>query len=136
MTALHHRHALAKTSFNKLQHLWRSPLPRITKVHIFQVNIVSTFIYEAATPTMEAKHFYKLDSWYGRLLRRVLGIRASYYSRIPNQEAWKQAGRPTLPSQVVLSQQFRLLLQAMQVDRTEPQHHVVFAPTYKDRVAM
>ena len=135
MTALHHRHALAKTSFNKLKHLWRSPPPRTSKVHIFQANIVSTVVYEVVTPTMQANHFYKLDSWYCRLLRRVLGIRASYYSRIPNQEAWKQAGRPTLPSQVVLSQQFRLLLQAMHVDHTKPQHHVVFAPAYKDRVA-
>ena len=135
-TALHHRYALAKTSFNKLQHLWRSSLPRKTKVHIFQANIVSALIYGVAPLTMEPKHFHKLDSWYFQLLRRVLGIKSSYYSRISNKEVWKQAGRPATPSQSVLSQQFRLLLQTIQADRQDPVHHVAFGPAYKDRVAM
>ena len=60
----------------------------------------------------------------------------SYYSRIPNKEVWAQAGKPVLPSQLVLSQQFRLLLHAIQASNMEPQHHVVFAPAYKDRVGM
>ena len=85
---------------------------------------------------MEPKHFAKLDAWYFTLLRRVLGIKASYYSRIPNKEVWAQAGKPVLPSQLVLSQQFRLLLQAIQASNMEPQRHVVFAPAYKDRVGM
>ena len=85
---------------------------------------------------MEPKHFAKLDAWYFTLLRRVLGIKASYYSRIPNKEVWTQAGKPYLPSQLVLAEQFRLLLQALKADTMEPQHHVVFAPAYKDRVGM
>ena len=136
-TALHHRYSLAKTSFTKLQHLWRSSLPRKTRVHIFQANIVSTLIYGGvASLTMEPKHFQKLDSWYFQLLRRVLGIKSSYYSRISNKEVWKQAGRPVTPSQSVLSQQFRLLLQTLQADRMDPVHHVAFGPAYKDRVYM
>ena len=130
------RSVVFKTSFNKLQHLWRSSLPRKTKVHIFQANIVSTLIYGVATLTMEPKHFHKLESWYFPLLRQVLNIKASYYSRISNQEVWRQAGKPTLPSQLVLSQQFRLLLQSLQADRSEPQHHVMFGPAYKDRISM
>ena len=86
--------------------------------------------------TMEPKHFHKLDAWYFQQLRRVLGIKSSYYSRISNQEVWKQAGRPITPSQSVLSQQFRLLLQTMQADRLDPVHHVAFGPAYKDREAM
>ena len=136
LTALHHRFSIAKTSFNKLQHLWRSNLSRKIKVHIFQANIVSSLIYGVATLTMEPKHFAKLDAWYFTLLRRVLGIKASYYSRIPNKEVWTQAGKPRLPSQLVLAEQFRLLLQALKADTMEPQHHVVFAPAYKDRVGM
>ena len=78
LTALHHRFSLAKTSFNKLRHLWRSTLSRKIKVHIFQANIVSSLIYGVATLTMEPKHFAKLDAWYFTLLRRVLGIKASF----------------------------------------------------------
>ena len=74
---------------------------------------------------MEPKHFATIDSWYFALLRRVLGIKASYYSRISNKEVWVQAEKPVLPSQLVLSQQFRLLLQAIKADSMEPQHHVV-----------
>ena len=106
LTALHHRFSIAKTSFNKLQHLWRSNLSRKIKVHILQANIVSSLIYGVATLTMEPKHFAKLDAWYFTLLRRVLGIKASYYSRIPSKEVWTQAGKPRLPSQLVLAEQF------------------------------
>ena len=64
LRALHHRFSLAKTSFNKLQHLWRSRLNGRIKVHIFQANIVDSLIYGVATLTMESKHFARIDSWY------------------------------------------------------------------------
>ena len=71
-----------------------------------------------------------------RHLRRVLGIKASYYSRMSNKAVWYQAGRPPLPSQLILSQQFRLLLNALQAPTSEPMHHVAFGPALKDRVSL
>ena len=135
LTALQHRIALANTAFNKLAHLWRSNLSRKAKVHIFLANIVPVLLHGVATLTMENKHFAKIDSWFFSHLRRVLGIKASYYSHIPNKEVWMQAGKPVLPSQIALAAQFRLLLLSLNVSPQEPMHHVAFSPGLKDRVS-
>ena len=84
---------------------------------------------------MENKHFAKIDSWFFTHLRRVLGIKASYYSHAPNKDVWLQAGKPVLPSQMVLAAQFRLLLLSLNASPQEPMHHVAFSPGLKDRVA-
>ena len=135
LTALQHRIALANTAFNKLTHLWRSSLSRKAKVHIFLANIVPVLLHGVPTLTMENKHFAKVDSWFFAHLRRVLGIKASYYSHITNKEVWLQAGRPVVPSQMVLAAQFRLLLSSLNASPQEPMHHVAFSPGLKDRVS-
>ena len=84
---------------------------------------------------MENKHFAKIDSWFFSHLRRVLGIKASNYSHIPNKEVWIQAGKPVIPSQMVLAAQFRLLLLSLNASPQEPMHHVAFSPGLKDRVS-
>ena len=71
---------------------------------------------------------------YFRFLRRALSIKRSYYSRISNERVWKAAGKPYIPSQKILEQQFKLLIQCVTTPPTEPFHHVVFVPGYKDRV--
>ena len=127
-TALQHRIALANTAFNKLTHLWRSNLSRKAIVHIFLANIVPVLLHGVAKLTMENKHFAKIDSWFFSHLRRVLGIKASYYSHISNKEVWMQAGKPVLPSQIALAAQFRLLLLSLNASPQEPMHHVAFFP--------
>ena len=57
-----HRFSIATTSFNKLQHLWRSSLSRKIKVHIFLANIVSSLIQGLPTLIFEDKHYHKVDS--------------------------------------------------------------------------
>ena len=133
--ALFARFALAHTSFNKLQHPWRSKLPRKVKVQIFIADIVSCLIYGIGTLTMEDKHFRKLDSWWFQHLPRAIGIKASYYSHITNESVWIQANRPLLPSQIVRSQQFKLLVESVRVPGDQPLHHVVHGPALKDRIA-
>ena len=136
LTAILHRISIATTSFNKLQHLWRSPLSRKLKVHTFLSNIVSSLIHGRPTLSFEDKHYHKVDSWFFRHLRRVKGTKSSYYSHITNKAVWTQAGRPPLPSQLILSQQSRLLLNSLQAPSSEPLHHVAFGPALKDRVSL
>ena len=60
LTAILHRMSIATTSFNKLQHLWRSSLSRKIKVHIFLANIVSSLIHGLPTLSFEDKHYQKV----------------------------------------------------------------------------
>ena len=136
LSAILHRISVATTAFNKLQHIWRSSLSRKIRVHIFLANIVSSLLHGLPPLTFEDKHYHKVDSWFFRHLRRVIGIKSSYYSHVTNKSVWYQAGRPPLPSQLILSQQFRLLLNSLQAPPTEPLHHVAFGPALKDRISL
>ena len=136
LTAIQHRMSLASIAFNKLSNLWRSRLSRKAKVRIFIANIVPILTYGLSALTMENKHFQKIDAWFFRFLRRAIGIKHSYYSHITNRSVWEQAYRPLLPSQTVLSSQFRLLLLSLNADPADPFHHVAYGPANKDRVAL
>ena len=76
----------------------------------------------------------KLDSWFLSHLRRVVAIRASYYSHLPKRTVWEQARAPTPPSQLVLRGQLRLL-QSLNADQQEPLHDVAFSPALRDRIS-
>ena len=135
LTAIQHRISLANTAFNKLSHFWRGNLSRKAKVHIFLENSVPVLLHGVAALTLEHKRFQKLDGWFFSHLRRVWGIKASYYSRVTNRSVGEQAYRPILPSQVALAAQFRLLLDSLNAAPQEPMHHVAFSPGLKDRIS-
>ena len=132
--ALKHRIDLANASFSKLHHVWCSKLPWRVKSRIFHSSILPALLYALDTCPLDKQHFRTLEGHYFRLLRRALKIKASYYSRISNFRVWKAAQRPVLPSQHILSQQFKLLIKAMTTPPSQPLHHVVFSPGYKDRI--
>ena len=43
----------------------------------------------------------KIDGQYYRFLRRSIGIKASFYSRITNRDVWTQAGKPVPASEIL-----------------------------------
>ena len=136
MAALQQRFSLAHAAYMKLSPYWRSSSPNHFKVRVFFSNIISVLTYGIPALTLEDKHLQKLDSWFFRYLRRVLGVKASYYSRISNQAVWLKANRPLLPSQLVLSQQLSQLVTSINAPHNDPIHHVAFSPGYKDRVGI
>ena len=69
-----------------------------------------------------------------KTLRRIVGIKASYYSRVTNQAVLERAGNPRLPSQTLNKLQLKLLHCVFKADPIEPVHHVVFSPALKDRI--
>ena len=101
-TAINHRIQLAKAAYSKLAPFWRSKVPLSVKLRVFESNIVSVATYSLATLTLEDKHLKQIDSWYFNYLRRVVGIKASYYSRIPNKSVWLKANKPAIPSQTLI----------------------------------
>ena len=116
----------------------RSRLCWKAKVRLFHSYIVPLLLYSLSTLTLGKKTLYlsvtSIDGWYSKYLRRCLGVKASYYSHIPNRTVWIKAGRPTLPSQSLLTQQLDKLVDSIQKPSTDPIHHVIFSPGYKDRI--
>ena len=132
--AIQQRQALAQTAHVKLHHLWRSNITVKTKSRIFHSTIVPVLLYGLDTLPLEARHFRSIDGWYFRYLRRAIGIKASYYSRISNQRVWNFAFKPVITSQTVLKQQFQLLNKSLATPPVDLFHHVMFSSGYKDRV--
>ena len=83
---------------------------------------------------MLPKHFRRLNSIYFRLLRRVVGVKAAYISRVSNITVWELAGRPTTPAQLILRQQIKLLLTCLATPPNDPFHHIVFCSALRDRI--
>ena len=79
-------------------------------------------------------HYRSIEAWFFRHLRRALSIKASYYARISNQRVWKAAGKKTMPSQTIFQQQFKMLIKFTTTPPSDPLHHVMFSPGYKDRI--
>ena len=132
--AIEARKIKAHAAYMKLQNLWRSRLCWKAKARLFHSYIVSVLIYGLDSLTLEDKHLRSIDGWYFQYLRRALGIKASYYSHIPNQTVWRKAHRPVLPSQTLLSFQQQRLTRSLLSPHHDPLHHVVFSPGYKDRI--
>ena len=133
-TALTARFGLASAAYKSLRTIWNSRLPIRVKLHIFQSVVVSTLIYSLDSLTMLPKHFRRLNSIYFRLLRRVVGVKAAYISRVSNITVWELAGRPTTPAQLILQQQIKLLLTCLATPPNDPFHHIVFCSALRDRI--
>ena len=128
-TALAHRAALAETAYKKLRLVWNSSLSRTKKVRLFQSTITPVLMYSLEALTLTDKVLHKIDAVFYRLLRRCIGIKASFYSRISNQDVWKQAGEPTPPSKLLNSKQERLpgVCFLSQHKRSSSQYSVLFS---------
>ena len=109
-TAIAARFSKARTALQSIRLVWNSRLPQTTKLYIFHSVVVSSLTYGLNCLTLAHKHFKLIDGYYFRLLRRVLGIPASYISRVSNFTVWQRAGKPTTASQIVLKQQTEILL--------------------------
>ena len=83
-TAFYHRLGLTEEAFKKLRLVWNSSLPRAFII----------LLYGLDSLTLTDKLLKKIDGQCYRFLRRSIGVKASYYSRITNREVWIQAGKP------------------------------------------
>ena len=132
--AIDARKALAHTRYMKLQPLWRSRLSRATKAKIYQASKVPALTHGLDTLSLEVKHLKTIDAWYYQHLRRSIGIKASYYSRVFNNQVWIQEEKPAIPPQQLVSSQVRQLANILTSSTSDPRYHVVFSPGCKDRV--
>ena len=133
--AFRRRAALAETFYKKLRFVWNSSLPYKEKLNIFQSVFISTLIYGLDAPTLQNKYFKRIDAYYIRFLRRIVGVKASYLLfNNPNTEVARRAGYPKHPSATLNELQLKFIHQVFTASDRDPLHHVVFSPALKDRI--
>ena len=132
--AFKHRAGLAESSYKKLRLVWNSSLTYREKLKIFQSVFVGTLVYGLDAVTLQQKHLKRINAYYIRFLRRLAGVKDSYYSRITNVEVYRRAGHPRKPSDTLQKLQINMLKQVYQAADSDPLHHVVFSPALKDRI--
>ena len=132
--AFKHRAALAEEAYKKLRPIWNSSLPKPTKIKIFQSTFVPILRYGLDALTLTTPHLKRIDAFYIRSLRSLIGIKASFYARIPNTDVYSQARRPKLPSQSLSDTQFKMMQEVFLSDMSEISQSVVFNAAYKDRI--
>ena len=133
-SAFRHRAALAETAYKKLRLVWNSNLPRRTNLRIFQPTFIPTLIFGLDTLTLADKQVARVDAYYFRFLRRIVNIKASYYSRSTNNVVWRTANYPRKPSSFIHNAQHKLLVALFHSTIDDPFHNVVFSSAYKDRI--
>ena len=122
-----HRRALPEEAFKKLRLVWNSSMNFKEKTQIFQSVFIGTLIYGLDTLSLTTSRLQRVDAYYFRFLRRICKIPASYYSRVTNHTAWRQAGYPQRPSDRIHKLERELIAQVFQAPDTDPMHNVVFA---------
>ena len=132
--AFRHRGGVAEEAYKKLRLVWNSHLPQRKKLEIFQAVFIPTLIYGLDALTLTQKNLEQVDAWYYRFLRRVIGIKASYYSRVSNAEVYHKAGHPRKPSDTLNKLQLKTLNEVFLQFPSEPTHNVVFCSAHKDRI--
>ena len=129
-----YRCCLAEQAYKKLRLVWNSALPHRTKLRIFQATFPAVLTYGLDSFTLTDKQLQRIDGLYFRFLGRIIGIKASYYSRICNSTVYHNAGKLKLPSETVVQLQHKMLSEVVQASKQEPVHNVVFCNGYKDRI--
>ena len=129
-----HRTALAEEAHKKLRLIWNSTLSRNTKLRIFQSIFIPVLIYGMDSMTLTTPQLHRLDAFYFRFLRRVVGIKASFYSRVSNLVVWETAGFPDRPSDFLWRSQYQFMREVYLASRKEPYHTVVFCSAHRDRI--
>ena len=132
--AFKHRAALAEAAYKQLRLVWNSPLARRTKLRIFQATFVPVLTYGMDALTLTDKHLDRIDAFFLRFLRRIVGIKASYYSRVSNHVVWRAANYSKKPSERLHKIQYKMLKEVFAADIDKPLHNVVFASTFRDRI--
>ena len=104
-----HRAALAEEAYKKLRLVWNSSLSHRAKMRMFQATFAPTLTYGLDSLTLTDKQLHRIDDYFIRFLRKIVGIKASYYSRISNEIEMEKARHPELPSQTLYEAQYNFM---------------------------
>ena len=86
------RIGLASGVFTSLRAVWKhATLSRGQKLLFFQSFVISRLLYGLASTWLVKAQLRRLDGFYARCLRNILGIPTAYVSRVSNQAVFSRA---------------------------------------------
>ena len=96
---------MACGDFQALQKFWgHAGVSRCRRLELFHALVVSRLLYGLSTVWLAQAQRRRLDGFYCRCLRRVLGIPAAFFSRVSNKQVFDKAGVLPLSDQVLMRQ--------------------------------
>ena len=102
------RIGMATADFNVLDVLWtHANVSKFDKYKIYISCIISKLLYGLQTVWLTKQQRNKLDGFHARCVRKIVGIKPSYLSRVPNTEVLAQVNSRKL-SVLLLQQQLGL----------------------------
>jgi len=113
-------------TMKQFKFIWQSTISIKKKIDKFHSLVVSKTWGVHLLPLVK-RDFRKLEAAYVRCVRRILGIKAAYISRISNETVLKRAGVPAFQSTIRLKQ-LTLLGHILRLGPTHPDWKVCFQP--------
>ena len=125
---LNRRLGMAWADFTKLTRLWsHTSITRQRKVEVFEAAIMTGLMYGLSTMWLNVSDQRRLDGFQARCLRRCLGIKPSFISRISNQIVLREASQ--MPStRRLCKQQLLLYGKVARAPEDDPLRQLTFCP--------
>jgi len=121
------RAAAMRKAMNDFKLIWTSRLSIKQKVEKYKSLVLSKGIWGLHLLALGKTEIKKMEYHHARCIRRILGIKASYVSRISNEEVLKRAGVPSFKS-FLRQKQYMLLGHIMRLPEQHPDWRVCFRP--------
>ena len=106
------------------------------KLRIFQSIFILVRIHGMDTMTLTTPQLHRLGAYYFRFLRRVVGIKEGYYSRVSNFKlcGLGESGFPDKPSEYLWRSQYKFMREVYLASGQDPYHTVFFCSAYRDGI--
>ena len=96
---------MAWADFASLSRLWsHTSVSKVRKIEVFQSVISARLLYGLNSAWLNIADARRLDGFQARCLRRILGIRHAYYSRVSNKTVLELAQQPPYTKQLLKQQ--------------------------------
>jgi len=97
------------------------------KLRIYSALIESKLLYSLSCMCLTAAEKRRLDGFQNRCIRKILGIKPSFISRVSNLAVLEKAAHPAAIS-LLEKRQMQLFGKIMRCDATHPLHRASFVP--------
>ena len=114
-------------SMKKFKLIWQSKMKKKRKIQKYFSLVLSKATWGIHLLALGKTEFKKLEYYHVRCLRRILGIKASYISRVSNDTVLYDAGVPSIKTHIRMKQ-YKLLGHILRLPQGHPDRDVCFQP--------
>ena len=123
---LSRRIGVAKADFVALSRVWsQSALTRAKKLHIFSALVESKLFYSLASMCLTVAQQRRLDGFQNRCVRKILGIKPAFISRVSNKCVLQQALHPSA-TQILRIRRLQMFGQILRAPPAHPMRRACF----------